>query len=648
MRYFPLFLLSILLWSGCEPAVETPPSNNKFDDAELVSIYTFQDERKTDSLLPFLKHENPGYREEAAMAFGSVQDTLAIPQLIEVLQDSVEAVRIAAAYALGQTRDSAAAPALLNAIDGSPILLSSALQGALGKTGTQVHLDQLLQKKLRGASFYRSLYYFGLRGISSSEAQSIAVKGLGGADSDASLYAGAYLGRLKEIDTAQVRRMMLNWGIVTNKEAASHAIRACRHLPGVETNDFLGKELADPESDYRIRVNAASALHFIEGSSAWTHLKNGLHAKEVQVQVAAAEKILKNPSFFPFDSLWSQAQNESLHWRPSALLYQAAVKQAMRKANPNYEQLDAELYARFEKSPAPYEKGNFLMALANDPKHHNLAVEVMETSEIPALKSYAMMGLSSLYQMKNPFTVEQRIEVLKKGISTGDVAVMAIAASELQGKDTDYKGAIDDLNFLDEAMESLTLPRDIEIYHLFEECRNYLAATPDRELTEVPFVNPINWEDVQRISKDARMIMETSKGKIVLQLLVERTPGTVANFVSLAENGFFDGKTIHRVVPNFVAQGGCPRGDGWGSTPETIRSEWPLDYYQRGSVGVASAGKDTESCQFFITHCATPHLDGRYTIFANVIEGMVNADRLEMGDQVVSVKLEGVSAQAQD
>ena len=82
------------------------------------------------------------------------------------------------------------------------------------------------------------------------------------------------------------------------------------------------------------------------------------------------------------------------------------------------------------------------------------------------------------------------------------------------------------------------------------------------------------------------------------------------------------GRPSHRVVPNFVAQGGCPRGDGFGSLPYTIRSEFAPIHYGTGSVGVASAGAHTESCQWFITHSPTPRLDGRYTIFAEVIRGM--------------------------
>jgi cyclophilin family peptidyl-prolyl cis-trans isomerase len=120
---------------------------------------------------------------------------------------------------------------------------------------------------------------------------------------------------------------------------------------------------------------------------------------------------------------------------------------------------------------------------------------------------------------------------------------------------------------------------------------------------------------------------------------VEEAPGSVANFVKLAREKYFDGKLIHRVVPNFVIQDGCNRGDGWGSENYSIRSEFSPVRYKAGSVGMASAGKDTEGTQWFITHSSTPHLDGRYTIFAEVIEGLAVVNLIEVGDQILSVEI---------
>ncbi|KPJ61722.1 MAG: peptidylprolyl isomerase [Latescibacteria bacterium DG_63] len=135
--------------------------------------------------------------------------------------------------------------------------------------------------------------------------------------------------------------------------------------------------------------------------------------------------------------------------------------------------------------------------------------------------------------------------------------------------------------------------------------------------------------------------MATERGEIVIRLLGKEAPNTVENFVRLAQDGFYDGLTFHRVVPNFVIQGGCPRGDGWGGPGYTIRCEINRRHYLSGAVGMALAGKDTGGSQFFITHSPQPHLDGRYTIFGQVIRGMDVVDSIERGDRIVEVRILG-------
>lgn len=130
-----------------------------------------------------------------------------------------------------------------------------------------------------------------------------------------------------------------------------------------------------------------------------------------------------------------------------------------------------------------------------------------------------------------------------------------------------------------------------------------------------------------------------------VRLFVNEAPGSVSNFVSLARNNYFDGKLFHRVVPNFVIQTGCNRGDGWGSEDYSIRSEFSSRRYSTGTMGMASAGKDTEGTQWFITHSPTPHLDGRYTIFGEVVEGLKVLDFIEIGDRINDVEVENFKAQ---
>lgn len=125
----------------------------------------------------------------------------------------------------------------------------------------------------------------------------------------------------------------------------------------------------------------------------------------------------------------------------------------------------------------------------------------------------------------------------------------------------------------------------------------------------------------------------TGRGSFVIELDGQNAPNTCAMFLDLAAHGLYDDLDFHRVVPDFVAQGGDPRGDGWGGPGYTIRSEWSRLRFVRGAVGIAHDGKDSGGSQFFITLSEQPHLNARYTLFGHISEGMEVVDALEQGDQ---------------
>jgi cyclophilin family peptidyl-prolyl cis-trans isomerase/HEAT repeat protein len=140
-----------------------------------------------------------------------------------------------------------------------------------------------------------------------------------------------------------------------------------------------------------------------------------------------------------------------------------------------------------------------------------------------------------------------------------------------------------------------------------------------------------------RIGKQVTATVVTSKGSFTIEFLPEDAPLTVDNFVQLARKGYFNGITFHRVVPNFVIQGGDPRGDGNGGPGYSIRCEINEVPYERAAVGMALSGKDTGGSQWFVTHSPQPHLDGGYTVFGRVISGMEVVDNIARGDIIRSV-----------
>jgi peptidyl-prolyl cis-trans isomerase B (cyclophilin B) len=132
--------------------------------------------------------------------------------------------------------------------------------------------------------------------------------------------------------------------------------------------------------------------------------------------------------------------------------------------------------------------------------------------------------------------------------------------------------------------------------------------------------------------KMKKATIETDKGNIVLTLFDKEAPNTVANFEKLANEGFYNGLTFHRVLPNFVIQGGCPKGNGTGGPGYTIKCEINEHKHGTGALSMAHAGKDTGGSQFFITHSPQPHLDGVHTVFGKVIKGMEVVNKIKPND----------------
>lgn len=140
-----------------------------------------------------------------------------------------------------------------------------------------------------------------------------------------------------------------------------------------------------------------------------------------------------------------------------------------------------------------------------------------------------------------------------------------------------------------------------------------------------------------------RGIIHTEKGDMHVEFYDNETPITVANFCKLAESGFYDGLTFHRVIPDFVIQGGCPLGTGAGGPGYTIKCETsaPKQYHDRGVLSMAHRGKDTGGSQFFIcmNRTNTAHLDGVHTCFGRVVKGLEVIDQIRQGDKILSIEI---------
>ncbi|MDX2303534.1 MAG: peptidylprolyl isomerase [Microscillaceae bacterium] len=138
--------------------------------------------------------------------------------------------------------------------------------------------------------------------------------------------------------------------------------------------------------------------------------------------------------------------------------------------------------------------------------------------------------------------------------------------------------------------------------------------------------------------------IQTEKGTMHVEFYDQDAPGTVANFIKLAQSGYYDGLTFHRVLPNFVVQGGCPNGTGAGGPGYTIKCELTGNnqYHDRGVLSMAHRGRDTGGSQFFIclSRAATQHLDRQHTCFGKVTEGIDVIDQIRQGDKILKITVQ--------
>jgi peptidyl-prolyl cis-trans isomerase B (cyclophilin B) len=164
-------------------------------------------------------------------------------------------------------------------------------------------------------------------------------------------------------------------------------------------------------------------------------------------------------------------------------------------------------------------------------------------------------------------------------------------------------------------------------------------------LATIPFVSCAEETDkpAPAAIPDLKVIIETDKGTIEGVLYASKTPVTVASFANLASRKFYDKLTFHRVIPNFMIQGGCPEGTGAGSPGYLFDDEIVKDlkHDRAGIFSMANAGPGTNGSQFFITHEPTPWLDGKHTVFGHVTKGQDIVNTIAMGDTIKSIRIEG-------
>jgi len=657
----------VCLVMGCGPTTNrtTDSFNIDLKDPSIQRIYEFQDRQLTDSLLVLFQHREPVYRYLAAMAFASIKDSSAVRPLAGLLVDDYTPIRRAAAYAMGQTGAEEAAPLLLEAFErndtaGYFATSNAAILEAVGKTGSQEMLNQMSTvttyrptDTLLLLGQVRGIYRFALRGeVSQSGTERMVELVMDPAfPLEVRMMAANYLYRAGGIDLTDYGPDMAQLIFKEEDARIRMALAIALGKAGGEEAMAALLQLFRMENDYRVRCNILRALSNFPYDETQALYLDALKNPQVQVAITASQQLLNNGDSRDATAYWRLAK-DSVHWQVSANLYGAAHRHLPVYYADYRDAINAELRYGFRNTNNVYRKAAMLTALAEFGWNYRFIQREGLTHDDPVVRTAAASALTTIldrpdfdrYFGGGYRRVRREIGLyLKDAIRSGDSGTAAVAANALAGLEEEYQSYLlrQDSNFLEVGLQQLELPRQTETYYAIQRAQATFRGEDAPPTPDKPRYNhPINWTVLVKLRENPQAVITTTRGKITVELFPTKAPGSVANFVQLAVDDFYDRKTYHRVVPNFVIQGGCPRGDGYGSLDYTIRSELPDLYYdQAGYVGMASAGNHTEGTQFFITHSPTPHLDGNYTIFARVVNGLEVVHATQVGDVIESIEI---------
>jgi cyclophilin family peptidyl-prolyl cis-trans isomerase len=653
----------------------------------LLRITQAEDERHwTKDLSELLTHRSAAVRKRAALAAGRIGNDESVPALSDLLKDADASVRAMAAFALGEVESATAADVLVAIVKSNKDrgeIRARALE-ALGKIAAALPAVQQARQRELGAVIREALEAEAtqtgnqltiLLGITAAlrsrpaDAGPTLARFLSSPDSRIRSDAANALARLRLKDGNDQLRKLLAADPDPNVRA-----NAARVLGATEDKASFDAILARATSDVdsRVRVNSIRALATLKDPRAaetllkrtavdtnelleiattvgrllaqkddekainWL-LKAGEKLNHTAPEIETALVRISPPTYLSY----LEQQTSPRNWRETAAVAAALGEVA---ALPEAVKAKPELAGRAE---------SLLRKLLAYQNSGQAVPDVLR-----ALAAFKPGDLTSVL-----FAHLQKPDVIVRGTAAdllGDlppseeITRALIAAWPQTKEDSLNDAALSILDALSKQKNGLLKEPDLVTEpvkdalgspdHLIRRrAAALLKAVTGRDSSiHIGKVQTRNTEAdyrraLARIGRKVRAVVTTSKGSFTIELLPSEAPLTVDNFVQLAQRNYYQGVTIHRVVPNFVIQDGDPRGDGNGGPGYQIRCEINEVQYDRAVLGMALSGKDTGGSQWFVTHAPQPHLDGGYTVFGRVITGMAVVDKIERGDVVKSI-----------
>ncbi len=631
------------------------------NDETTRAIYDHQNARRADSLLRYLADDDVSHRYQAARAFGSFPsaEPPVTDSLLARLTDKEPLVRRAAAYALGQLGDETVGRQLPRYFDGSGNFVdyNASLLAAVGKTADRATLDQVAgvttyeptdTALLAGQAW--SIYYFARRKITSPAGTARLLTLLTDPATPervrhpAAFYFQRFADQLDSNQTDALRRLLRSDADPLVQMGAARALGRSGSGPA---RVALLRQLEDA-TDWRLRTEILRALGGFDYPSVREAVIESLRDKHPLVALAAVDFLVEHGAASDATNFRTMAR-DSIDPAIRFGLYRAAQRHLPYQLTDYREGINYELQQAYAATSDNTQRAAILAALGEYPWNYRRLWTLYQQADSPVTRSAAaeaLYGISKREDFDAFFRGSARrvryelSQYFQEMITSREVGPAYYAAGALTATPEAFAVFYPDRTWLDQALNGFKLPREIETWRAVEAAR--VALSPETEIAntgEVAGAKPIDWD---RLGTDGKrdVLLRVPGGKIVLQLWPEVAPATVSSFLELVSQGYYDGKAFHRVVPNFVAQGGGPRGDGFGGEDFIIRTETPELHWDRpGLIGMASAGKDTEGVQFFFTHGPTPHLDGNYTIFGAITEGQDILDRIVPGTPIESIQL---------
>lgn len=687
-----------LLVAACAPVAGGPSSAPSPSGAVTeAGLLRLADRREFDEpyLRAALAHRNPAVARRAAWVLANLRDPAGVPLLAQAMARTDTAVLAMAAFALGQIADSAGVAPLLPFADAAraqamPTVVAEVAY-ALGKIRhpqARAALETLLRTLPRaGTAETNDVAGAALLAIW-RQGRPLPVSAIDPwirhADPEVRWRAAYALARRTEPQAAAVLfRAVGDSDPLVRSFVARGLTGPMADSSGVgrvaARDAVLRLATADPEQI--VRINALRTLGSYGGDyytpaeravlDALVRVAGGKDAYEATTAIESLQRLGADPNAArlrvvaqtagpPLGAILADAARPvSVRTAAMAALAEVDPPAALVAARTFSTDPAWRLRAAAARAFAQLGEGgrDDFRRMARDPDGRVVAAAVEEAVTMSRAGEYDVYSIGLLLEelLAHP-------DVMVRANALGGMALMAEHAPELSAVLDAYERAQrDTLN--DAALAAIDAiaaharrepAASRRFFTRFPRSADYLVrqrvqsafgdTVPGAWTQPLPIETGMSMDDYARVVRETRArprpraVIETSRGEMELELFADDAPLTVRSFLSLAARGFFDGQEWPRVVPNFVIQGGDPRGDTSGGPGYSIRDEINRDLYLRGSLGMALSGPDTGGSQWFVTHSPQPHLDGTYTVFGRVVRGMEVADVIVPGDRIIRIR----------